>query len=316
MLKRLYQPQTSSVTRMCTWLTLSLLFASSVYGQNRDQDPLVGLWKGQYVCDGIAHPVLLKLWQTTDGSRNGEVHVLYDGEDYFSYELTGIDAKNTNTQFAFRSGGWIQRPTLNIGRVDFEGRLSGVRIQGDIGQNGCDTFSAVKQKCRLDRNSGCSRAVRGRFARFLSRTGQLRPRQIGAQNLGGMALGAIPRIPNVIVPPRGRAPRVDGRIAPPIDAVVMKKDAFDALLKRVGAPAFDDERLPFIALVAETNWFSTAQITSILKKFRFDEGRLKALPMLVKSLLHSGDAFLILDSFTFASNRQKATVIMAETLKR
>ena len=86
----------------------------------------------------------------------------------------------------------------------------------------------------------------------------------------------------------------------------MNKHDFDFLYKIIKQKSFKDDRLELLSVGVLDNYFSCKQCVKIMSLCSFDSDKLEVLDIMAKHIVDLEHADLILESFTFDSNREKA----------
>ena len=86
----------------------------------------------------------------------------------------------------------------------------------------------------------------------------------------------------------------------------MNKHDFEFLYKIIKQKSFKDDRLELLSVGVLDNYFSCKQCVKIMSLCSFDSEKLKVLDIMAKHIVDLEHADLILESFTFDSNREKA----------
>jgi len=92
----------------------------------------------------------------------------------------------------------------------------------------------------------------------------------------------------------------------------MGEKDFQFLYKTIKRKSFEKDRLELLSVGVLDNYFSCRQCAKLLSLYSFDKDKLKVLDIMAKHIVDLDNAYLILDSFRFESDRRKA----ANMLKR
>ena len=87
---------------------------------------------------------------------------------------------------------------------------------------------------------------------------------------------------------------------------VMSDKDFQYLYKTIKKKSFDRDRLELLSVGVLDNYFSCRQCAKLLSLYSFDKDKLKVLDIMAKHIVDLDNAYLILDSFRFESDRRKA----------
>ncbi len=93
-------------------------------------------------------------------------------------------------------------------------------------------------------------------------------------------------------------------------AAAMEPPAYAALRAQVTRTAFSSARLDVVKVAASSNTFTSAQAKGLIQAFSFSSGKLKALRALSPRIVDPRNSFVILDAFTFSSDKKKAAAIL------
>ncbi|MBW6513712.1 MAG: DUF4476 domain-containing protein [Candidatus Syntrophosphaera sp.] len=91
----------------------------------------------------------------------------------------------------------------------------------------------------------------------------------------------------------------------------MDDSDFTNLRNRVRRTSFGDSKLHLLRLAATENYFSSAQIATLLGLFSFSADRLVALEILYPQCVDTRANYVILDAFTFSADKARAVQIMS-----
>ena len=87
---------------------------------------------------------------------------------------------------------------------------------------------------------------------------------------------------------------------------IMNDKDFQYLYKVIKKKAFEKDQLELLSVGVLDNYFSCKQCVKIMSLCSFDSEKLKVLDIMAKHIVDLEHADLILESFTFDSNREKA----------
>ena len=93
-------------------------------------------------------------------------------------------------------------------------------------------------------------------------------------------------------------------VAEPSGPMAMEASAFSSLLKAVQAESFGKGKLSRIHEAAAGNFFTVAQLRSLLAKFSFEKEKVDAAAALHPRLVDPGNFFQVYQDFTFESNKK------------
>ena len=114
-------------------------------------------------------------------------------------------------------------------------------------------------------------------------------------------MGAAVVPPPVVAPP----PPLEPRPTPPMSA----RD-FERALSSLHHHGFSDERLEAVRQLAAGHWFLVDQVKRVLGAFSFGENKLKALRLLAPRIVDGQHRHLLLEDFTFGSDKEEAGRIL------
>ena len=88
--------------------------------------------------------------------------------------------------------------------------------------------------------------------------------------------------------------------------LIMGEKDFQFLYKTIKRKSFEKDRLELLSVGVLDNYFSCRQCAKLLSLYSFDKDKLKVLDIMAKHIVDLDNAYLILDSFRFESDRRKA----------
>lgn len=86
--------------------------------------------------------------------------------------------------------------------------------------------------------------------------------------------------------------------------------SFGILYNKVKKANFDDNRLDLLEVACLRCYFSSEQCGRILSLFSFNHGKMEALRLMNPRLVDRRNEHLILDQFTFGSDKEKASLLL------
>lgn len=90
----------------------------------------------------------------------------------------------------------------------------------------------------------------------------------------------------------------------------MGKQDFQFLYEIIKGKSFEKDRLELLSVGVLDNYFSCQQCAKLLSIYSFDSDRLKALEIMANHIVDLDNADLVIDVFTFESNKNKAVKLL------
>lgn len=90
----------------------------------------------------------------------------------------------------------------------------------------------------------------------------------------------------------------------------MSAESFDRFLQTIKNSPFEKDKLSVIDIGAKNAAFTVNQVGSIIGLFSFSDAKLSVLKKLYPSVIDPENGFMIMDSFTFSSDKEKAKRII------
>lgn len=100
------------------------------------------------------------------------------------------------------------------------------------------------------------------------------------------------------------------RERPPHRSPIMNKEDFRFLYNIIKGKAFDKDRLELLSVGVLDNYFSCRQCVKLMSIYTFDDDKLKVLNIMTGHIADLENAQLILDAFSFDSNKRKAASLL------
>lgn len=91
----------------------------------------------------------------------------------------------------------------------------------------------------------------------------------------------------------------------------MSSAAFQNFLSSLKNESFADDKLRVVKITSNKSFFSVGQIKTVVEQFSFDEDRIEAVSLLYPKVVDEENAHLILDSFTFSSDKEEIEKIIS-----
>ena len=85
---------------------------------------------------------------------------------------------------------------------------------------------------------------------------------------------------------------------------------FQFLYKTIKKKSFEKDRLELLSIGLLDNYFSCKQCAKLMSIHSFNSEKFKVLNMMAKHIVDLENANIILDSFTFESDRRKAAKLL------
>lgn len=96
----------------------------------------------------------------------------------------------------------------------------------------------------------------------------------------------------------------------PYRKAIMGKQDFQFLYETIKGKSFEKDRLELLSVGVLDNYFSCRQCAKLLSIYSFDSDRLKALEIMANHIVDLDNADLVIDVFTFESNKDKAVKLL------
>jgi len=87
---------------------------------------------------------------------------------------------------------------------------------------------------------------------------------------------------------------------------IMNDRDFQFMYKIIKKKSFNDDRLEILSVGVLDNYFSCRQCAKLISLFSFDSNKLEALEVMAEHIADRENMDLILDAFSFESNKDKA----------
>lgn len=85
----------------------------------------------------------------------------------------------------------------------------------------------------------------------------------------------------------------------------MTAEAFARLLKALDDASFSDEKYAIVKEAASKNYFTSGQVLKILRKFDFEEDKLKVAKLLYPRVVDPENFFVVYEAFDFSSSKEE-----------
>ena len=96
---------------------------------------------------------------------------------------------------------------------------------------------------------------------------------------------------------------------------IMNDRDFKFLHKVIKKKSFSDDRLELLSVGVLDNYFSCRQCAKLLSIFSFSSDKLEALEIMAEHIADRENIDLIIDAFTFSSDKEKATKLLRSRRK-
>ena len=103
---------------------------------------------------------------------------------------------------------------------------------------------------------------------------------------------------------------------PRMRAMAMDNADFKLLRSLLKEESFDKNRVKMIRIACIGNYFTSSQCAGILSLFSFESNKLEALEYLAPRVIDKQRCEVILEEFTFLSNREKAEKLLMGRKRR
>jgi hypothetical protein len=85
----------------------------------------------------------------------------------------------------------------------------------------------------------------------------------------------------------------------------MKPDAFNALVSAVKSASFDDDKVAVVRGAAQHNWFTSAQVATLVTLLSFGDGKVEAAAACWPRIVDPENNFVIYQKLDFDSDKEK-----------
>ena len=257
---------------------------------------LDGIWAGEHQCRGHLRPIIVYF-----EVGGGKATVIFSaagkkpGAKVGQYQI-GVDVAVDPTgtyKVSMKPKYWLDNP--GQGRmVGFRGKMDGTTLTGKVTAKGCKKFRLEKLPCESVPQA-CSAAALG------SLHGHIPPAVMAVY---GMVPGAPPGKPALVVPLP--VPNVVNPERPGPDDKPMASGKFQNLLAKIESQSFKRKRVEVIQRAAKRNFFSCAQLATMLGTLSFKGERVKAVKAIVPRITDPENSGTVLRALTFRDEQRKA----------
>ncbi len=84
--------------------------------------------------------------------------------------------------------------------------------------------------------------------------------------------------------------------------VGMNATSFNLLIQTIHNQWFDDTKLNVAKQAVQTNWFTSAQVATMMREFSFEESKLALAKMAYARVIDQPNYFVVYDEFWFSSS--------------
>lgn len=97
---------------------------------------------------------------------------------------------------------------------------------------------------------------------------------------------------------------------PPMPQAVNPMD-FKRMLESLKREPFGDNKLAIVKTISQTNFFTVAQTIEVMKQLTMPDEKITALEIMYPKVLDRANGYLIINEFTFNSDKEKAQRIIS-----
>jgi hypothetical protein len=97
---------------------------------------------------------------------------------------------------------------------------------------------------------------------------------------------------------------------PPMPQAVNPVD-FKRMLESIRHEPFGDNKLAIVRTITQNNFFTVSQTIEVIKQLNMSDEKLNALEMMYPKVLDRANGYLIINEFTFNSDKEKAQRIIS-----
>lgn len=90
----------------------------------------------------------------------------------------------------------------------------------------------------------------------------------------------------------------------------ISEEEFAGLMESVKNESFQENQLSIVQISSRYNYFTVDQVVRVIELFSFSDGKLKALEYLYPNVVDKFNSHQIINSFTYSSDKEKATEII------
>ncbi|MBK9097666.1 MAG: DUF4476 domain-containing protein [bacterium] len=90
----------------------------------------------------------------------------------------------------------------------------------------------------------------------------------------------------------------------------ISEEEFSDLVESIENESFQENQLSIVQISSRYNFFTVNQVVRVIELFSFSEGKLKTLEYLYPNVLDKFNSHQIINSFTYSSDKEKATEII------
>ncbi len=102
-----------------------------------------------------------------------------------------------------------------------------------------------------------------------------------------------------------------GYSLPLLPSYSLNEQAFSFLLGKVRSASFDDDKYTLLEVASLGCFYTCNQCARMMELFSFSDGKLHVLKIMAPRIVDAQNAYVIYKTFTFDSDKEKATEIMA-----
>jgi hypothetical protein len=90
----------------------------------------------------------------------------------------------------------------------------------------------------------------------------------------------------------------------------ISEEEFAGLVESIKNESFQENQLSIVQITSRYNYFTVDQVVRVIELFSFSDGKLKALEYLYPNVVDKFNSHQIINSFTYSSDKEKATEII------
>ena len=92
----------------------------------------------------------------------------------------------------------------------------------------------------------------------------------------------------------------------------ISQEEFNGLINSIKDESFQENQLSIVQISARYNYFTVNQVVQVIDLFSFSDGKLTALEYLYPNVVDKFNSHLIINAFTYSSDKEKAQEIINE----
>lgn len=308
--------------------------------ERRHRGQFVGMWRGTYECEGVSHPLVLKILE-----RKEKLKVIfsafYNSETPLQFVLDGIVKRKKGRLYtSLTPRRWVERPSSNFRMVKMKGALNQDRLSGQVVFSSCGEFSVTRLSCGVGKKAvDCSPRTLGEFWSMLNRSKHKYVNQAhikddqdmlykdSSPSSNSKTLKKLKKLKKelkelkkelkelkklktlkTLKTPKLTSPKTSPQKKTP---TLISEEDLNILLQSIEDTDFEKDKLKVLrsGLYAKPH-FTPFQVKTILELWSFDNERIKALEVLVPRLSTRMNQQVIIESFSFQPSKNKALKLL------